>query len=132
MEEKHVVTNFLELDNKILILKRSDKVGTYKERWAGVSGYVETDPDKQALVEIKEETGLKEEDIKLIKKGRPLEVIDEVLKIKWIVHPYRWRIENPKKIKIDWEHKEIRWINPQDLSKYLTVPKLEDAWKRVK
>jgi len=41
MEEKHVVTSFLEYDNKILILRRSQAVGTYQGKWAGVSGYIE-------------------------------------------------------------------------------------------
>jgi len=65
--EKRVVTCFLESDGEILILRRSGQVGTYQGRWAGVSGYIETTADEQALVEIKEEAGLSPEDLKLIK-----------------------------------------------------------------
>ena len=36
-----VVTCILQYKNKILILKRSNKVGTYKEMWGGVAGFVE-------------------------------------------------------------------------------------------
>ncbi|MDD5399138.1 MAG: CinA family protein, partial [Dehalococcoidia bacterium] len=36
LEEKHVVTCFLEQRKLILILRRSNKVGTYQRTWAGV------------------------------------------------------------------------------------------------
>ena len=58
MKEIAVVTCFLTHRGRILLLKRSDRVGSYRGRWAGVSGYMETEPDAQALVEIFEETGL--------------------------------------------------------------------------
>jgi len=132
MEERHVVTNFLEFEDKILILRRSKKVGTYRGRWAGVSGYIEEEPDKQAMIEIKEETGLGEEDVELIKKGKPLIIVDEKINRKWVVHPYRWQIKDPQKIKIDWEHKEMKWIKPCNLSRYRTVPGLKETWDRVK
>ena len=41
MEERHVVTCFLEHGGEIPLLRRSQRVGTYKGRWAGVSGYIE-------------------------------------------------------------------------------------------
>ena len=69
LQEKRVVTCFLESDGEILILRRSQRVGSYQERWAGVSGYVETTADEQALVEIEEETSLCGEDLKLVKRG---------------------------------------------------------------
>jgi len=56
--EKRVVTCFLESDGEILILRRSRQVGSYQGKWAGVSGFIETTADEQALVEIEEETGL--------------------------------------------------------------------------
>ena len=131
LEEKHVVTCFLESDKEILILQRSEKVGTYQGRWAGVSGYMESSPDEQALTEIKEETGLDREDIELIRKGIPLEVVDERLGRRWIVHPYLLHVKDRNKIKIDWEHQEIKWINPRDIGKYETVPKLPETLERV-
>ena len=54
LQEKRVVTCFLESANEILILRRSEQVGSYRGRWAGVSGYIETTADEQALVEIEE------------------------------------------------------------------------------
>ena len=131
LEEKHVVTCFLQFQGKILLLRRSEKVSTYQGRWAGVSGYVEKSPDEPALTEIEEETGLGREDVRLLRKGKPLEVIDAGIARKWVVHPYLFQIADPNKVKIDWEHKESKWIDPEDIGKYETVPNLKETWERV-
>lgn len=131
LEEKHVVTCFLEHDRHILILRRSRKVGTYKRSWAGVSGYIETEPLDQAYTEIREETGLFKSTVKLIKQGQPLEIIDRELNRKWVVHPFLFHVTDPERLKIDWEHTECKWINPNDLSRYQTVPGLKQALDSV-
>ena len=131
LQEKQVVTCFLESAGEILILRRSGQVGTYQGRWACVSGYLEQTADEQALIEIGEETGLGEEEIELMKKGKPLVVKDEKLGVKWVVHPYLFHIKDRDKITIDWEHKEARWIAPQDIDSYQTVPGLKETLARV-
>jgi PncC family amidohydrolase len=131
LEEKHVVTSFLEHGGKILILRRSSRVGTYRRSWAGVSGYIETNDIDQAFTEISEETELYKKDLKLIKQGKPLEVIDKDLNRKWIVHPFLFHVRAPEKIKTDWEHTEVKWIKPGELKKYETVPGLAKALARV-
>ena len=52
-QEKHAVTIFLESENEILILLRSEHVDTYKGTWAGISGIIDKDktPDEQAAIE---------------------------------------------------------------------------------
>ena len=129
LPEKHVVTCFLECDARILILRRSEMVGSFQGRWAGVSGYVEKTADEQTLIELEEETGLRREDLELVRKGDPLEAEDEG--IKWVVHPYLFRIKERNKVKIDWEHNEIRWIKPGDIDNYETVPMLKETLARV-
>lgn len=131
LQEKRVVTCFLESDGEVLILRRSGQVSTYQGRWAGVSGYIEKTADEQALTEISEETGLGEADIKLMKKGKSLVIKDERYGVKWVVHPYLFQIEDRDKIKIDWEHKEARWIDPKNIARYQTVHKLKETLARV-
>ncbi|MEW6033925.1 MAG: NUDIX pyrophosphatase [Chloroflexota bacterium] len=131
LEEKHVVTCFLRHGGRILLLRRSQQVGTYQGKWAGVSGYLEMNDDEQARTEIEEETGLGQGDIALVKKGAPLEVIDGALSRKWVVHPYLFDISDPAMVRIDWEHKEACWVNPGDLDRYPTVPGLKQTWERV-
>lgn len=123
------MTCFLECDARILILRRSEMVGSFQGRWAGVSGYVEKTADEQTLIELEEETGLRREDLELVRKGDPLEAEDEG--IKWVVHPYLFRIKERNKVKIDWEHNEIRWIKPGDIDNYETVPMLKETLARV-
>lgn len=127
LEEKHVVTCFLEHGGRILILRRSQKVGTYQRSWAGVSGYIETEPLDQAYTEIREETGLFKSSVNLVKQGKPLEVIDRELNRKWVVHPFLFHVTDPERLKIDWEHTEFKWISPNDLSHFQTVPGLKKA-----
>ncbi len=131
LQEKQVVTCFLESKDEILILRRSEHVGSYQGRWAGVSGYVDKTADEQALVEIAEETSLSGVELKLIKKGKPLLIRDDKLGVKWVVHPYLFQIKDRGKIKIDWEHKEVRWIKPKDIDNYPTVPMLKETLARV-
>ena len=112
LQEKHVVTSFLKSGDDILLLCRSQQVGSYQGRWAGVSGYMEQGADEQALTEIREETGLTDEDLTLLKKGEPLAVEDAALGVIWVVHPYLFAVKDRNKIRIDWEHKELKWIKP--------------------
>jgi len=126
-----VVTCFLESNGEILLLRRSERVGSYQGRWAGVSGYIETTPDEQALVEIEEETSLSGEDLHLVRKGEPLPVEDTQFGVRWLVHPYLFHIKDRNKIQIDWEHKEVRWIAPGDIDNYQTVPMLGETLARV-
>ena len=128
----HVVTCFLEIESKILILLRSDKVGTYRGKWGGVAGFIESTPDVQAFTEIQEETGLQSIDVVLLKTGDPIIIEDKELDRKWVVHPYLFHVKNASKIKIDWEHREIKWILPEELDNYDTVPGLKEAYQRVR
>jgi 8-oxo-dGTP pyrophosphatase MutT (NUDIX family) len=131
METKHVVTCFLEHNGKILILRRSENVGTYRGKWAGISGYVETDPMTQAYVELNEEAGLEKDDVVFVRAGKPVTITDKELDRQWIVHPFLFKVFDPKSIELDWEHTEDRWIDPDKLPDFDTVPALAEACKRV-
>ncbi len=131
LRQKRVVSCFLESDGRILLLRRSGRVGTYQGRWAAISGYIEKTADEQALTEIAEETGLSGRDIELIRRGQPLEVRDEKLAIRWLVHPYLFRVKDRGKVSIDWEHEEARWLDPKEIDNYPTVPSLKEALARV-
>ncbi len=129
--EKHVVTSFLECRGRILLLKRSQQVGSFRGRWAGVSGYVEHPADEQSLIEIEEETGLSTKDVYLVKKGEPLTLDDADNRTRWVVHPFLYRTRSQDCVKTDWEHCEARWIKPEELDDFNTVPLLKEALVRV-
>ena len=131
LPEKHVVTCFLEYRGKILLLKRSQQVGSFRGRWAGISGYVEGSADEQSLIEISEETGLHSADVLLVKKGRPLEVDDHETGVCWIIHSYLYSTIAGGRVKTDWEHCDKRWIKPEELADFNTVPMLQEALASV-
>lgn len=128
-----MVTAFLVHNDKILLLRRSRQVGSYQQKWAGISGYVEADqtPLQQVRVEIEEESGLTESDFALLKEGLPLEVVDDNLDRIWVVHPFLFGLDRPDKVKIDWEHSEYKWVYPREIIDHVCVPGLLEAWQRV-
>lgn len=133
MQFKHVVTCFLQSNQRILLLHRSDKVGSYQGKWAGVSGYLEEaeDPLQRARIEIQEEVGLSSAQASLVRSGEPLRIFDEQKDNVWIVHPFLFEVHE-QNLRLDWEHTESKWIDPDDLRSYETVPGLKDAFERVR
>jgi 8-oxo-dGTP diphosphatase len=131
----NIITAFIEYQGKILLLRRSQKVKTMKGKWAGVSGYIEKleTPFRRALTEIQEETGLRNENIKFLEEGKPLEAADNMRpnNITWVIHPFYF-LSNTDEIRLDWEHDTYRWVDPIEIEKYDTVPKLKEALERVR
>jgi len=131
-EFQDVVTVFLTHRSKILVLKRSREVGTYKGHWAGVSGHLESkDPLKQAYTEMAEEVGLGKQDVTLVKAGKPLEIVDDAQDRAWRVHPFLFAVHEPDKIRLDWENIARRWILPEEIDQLKTVPALKETLDRV-
>ena len=122
-------------DGDLLILKRSNRVRTYKGLWGGVAGYIEEneEPYETALKEIREEAGLEKEDVTLVKQLEIVKFTDfyEGLRYDWEVFPFLFKTEKKSKIHIDWEHTEYRWITPTEIEKVDTVPHFRDIVFRV-
>jgi 8-oxo-dGTP pyrophosphatase MutT (NUDIX family) len=130
-----VVTCLLENKGEILILRRSEEVGTYRELWGGVAGFVEEDEDpyKTAIKEIKEEVGVEENDLLLVRKEDAIKFTDlyEDKMYDWIVYPFLFHIKEKDKIQLDWEHTEYRWIKPSELKEYDTVPRFKEIVSKI-
>ena len=131
MPETDVITIFLIHDGRIMVLRRSGKVATYRGLWAGVSGYLEQAPIEQAYTELEEETGLGRDDVVLLKEGAPLDVYDRERDRLWRVHPFLFAVDDPARIRLDWEHVERRWVWPGEIERLDAVPGLADALQRV-
>ena len=123
-----IVTSFIKNNDKVLILKRSDKMKSMKCLWAGVSGIIEkndTTPLARAKTEILEETGINEEEIELLKANERIKI--EAAQYKnheWNIFPFLFSTKNSK-IKLNWENSEFKWIKPNEIKNYETVPELE-------
>ncbi|KAF6242606.1 NUDIX hydrolase [Nitrosopumilus sp. b1] len=129
MRSTKIVTSFLKNSDKILILRRSEKVKTMKGLWAGISGIIEKDevPLERAKIEIFEELGIKEEQIKLLKSIDEIRIESpQYVNHEWEIFPFLFEVNDPE-IKLNWENSEYKWINPNEISNYKTVPSLEQV-----
>ena len=127
MRATKIVTSFIQDEQKILILKRSDKVKTLKGLWAGISGIIEKNesPLTRAKIEIYEETGISEDKIKLIKSAEKIRVNSpQYENHEWEIFPFLFEAKNPE-IKLNWENSEYLWIAIDELKNYNSVPSLE-------
>jgi len=124
----NIVTSFVKDDNKILILKRSDKVKSMKCLWAGVSGIIEKNdatPLDRAKTEIFEETGINENEIELLKSSEQIKIESaQYRNHEWNIFPFLFKTNNPK-IKLNWENSDYDWIKPNQIKNYKTVPELD-------
>jgi len=124
------VSIFVCFDGRLLLLKRSQIVGTNKEKWSGQAGYLdELVPlaDKVAE-ELREELGLTEEIVGSSFYGEPIRIEDGRI---WHIYPVRIDLRQAPHIILDFEHTEYTWINPEELDSYDTVPGLASIWRSV-
>ena len=127
MQKPRIVTSFLTYNDKILILKRSEKVRSMKGLWSGISGIIENDeePLNRAKIEIFEEGGINEEQIKLINSSRGMLVESPQYKNhQWVIFPFLFETDKID-IKLNWENSEFRWIHVDQLKEFSIVPSLE-------
>lgn len=131
MDERAVVTVFLRNAGQVLLLRRSEDVGSYSGKWGGVAGHAEGDPGAAALREVEEETGIGREDLTLVRQGDPFQVTDAALDIRWTVHPFLFDVTT-RSIETDWETTETAWVHPTAILTRETVPDLWTSYDRVR
>ncbi len=127
MRSTRIITAFIINNNKILILKRSDKVRSMKGLWSGVSGIIENNeiPINRAKIEVFEEVGIKENKINLVKSIEKIKISSpQYENHEWEVFPFLFETKETE-IKLNWENSEHKWINVNKLKNYETVPSLD-------
>ncbi|QUC63942.1 NUDIX domain-containing protein [Nitrosopumilus sp. K4] len=128
MRSTKIVTSFIKDKDRLLLLKRSEKVKTMKGLWAGVSGIIEKneEPLSRAKIEIFEELGISEDKIKLIKAAQEMRVVSpQYENHEWEIFPFLFEVKKDPEIKLNWENSEYAWISKDEISSYKTVPSLE-------
>jgi 8-oxo-dGTP pyrophosphatase MutT (NUDIX family) len=129
MRSTKIVTSFVVSQEKILILKRSNHVKSMKGLWGAVSGIIEgnEDPLHRAKMEIFEEIGAKPESIKLLKAGKDMTVSSpQYPDHQWHIFPFLFKMETME-VLLNWENSSYRWISPDEISQYETVPNLDEV-----
>ncbi|AQL43178.1 initiation factor 2B [Halorientalis sp. IM1011] len=140
MDETPVVTCFLRNRGDVLLLSRSEAVGSYTGRWGGVAGHVaredepatdpDSTPDAAARREIDEETGLADA-VTLVRRGDPFPVEDADLDRRWLVHPYLFDCTS-RDVTLDDETTDCEWVPPTEILRRRTVPQLWTSYDRVR
>jgi len=126
--ESPVVTAFLRNRGRVLVVKRSERVGTFRGMWSGISGYLEgrESPVRRARQELREETGI---------TGAYLRARGPVIRTRgdaviFAIHPFLFDV-SARRVRLDWENVEARWVAPKEIAKLPTVPRLADALASV-
>ncbi|KAL9114753.1 MAG: hypothetical protein Q9227_001432 [Pyrenula ochraceoflavens] len=150
LRHRAVVSNFIvkegntsdnEHQTLIALFRRSDKVRTYQNKLAPISGSIEPNdksPLAAAIRELQEETQLcVPEDLTLCLRGHPFSISDPSIGRSWTVYPFSWTL-NPSsesKIKTDWEHTSFEWVTPSTIlsgsNENDCVPRLAESVQRT-
>lgn len=119
-----VVSVFLRNRGRVLLVQRSEKVGSFRGRWSAVSGYLEGEEDAQerARQEVREETGIR--GARLRNAGRAVLARHE--DTIYVVHPFLFDAPT-RRVRLDWENVAHRWIRPSEVDAFDTVPRLKDV-----
>ena len=126
--ERHVVTSIVRSKGRLLLLRRSRKVGSYRGHWAGVSGFIEPHEDdiSAARRELAEELSV--DSPRIVRRIDPVRFRDK--DVVWCVHPFLVELKNPR-IRTDWEHECHEWVRPEEVSSHRTVPGLQQVISRL-
>ena len=131
-EPTDVVTVFLRNAGEVLLLRRSEDVGSYPGQWGGVAGHAERevaategseaselragrergDADGAAREEVREETGIDPATLDLARRGEPFAVEDEAFA--WRVHPYLFDCPT-REVTTNYETTEFEWVPPTEI-----------------
>lgn len=129
-----VIIIFAKYKNEILLMKRSEKVREHRGKWDVVAGYIdEIKPIREkVLKEIKEETGMEEDNILSMHIGEGYKSVEEKINKTWFVLPVLVELKSKPEIKLDWEHTECKWIEQKELKNFDISPNLSKVWNMLK
>lgn len=122
-EETPVVDIFVYNDKKLLLVKRSQRVGAHQGTWHVPAGFLPPNVNilEHAREELREEIGLTRRDILSMHHGTVVKRVDEKVQRVWVIHAVIVQ-SRTKKIHLNWEHDAARWVSPEALSKYALIP----------
>jgi 8-oxo-dGTP diphosphatase len=129
--ENFVFNIRIRYDEKILLLKRSDKIGAYKGKWDSIWWFIDEEKpaDQKISEEIHEELWITPDEIQSIHKGRIHVMMDKEMGRARINYPVLVTLQHEPKIQLDRENSEYQWITPDEIIKFDTVPELEKSYQ---
>ncbi|MCP6720405.1 MAG: NUDIX domain-containing protein [Patescibacteria group bacterium] len=121
-----VINCVVQYQDKILIVLRNSEMKFYPGYWNGISGFLDDDQSigQKAKNEIKEETGIGEENIVSIKEGKVFEQDEPKYNKTWIVHPVLVEV-NTDKVELDWEAESYKWTRIEEAKNFKLLPSFD-------
>lgn len=132
-KEAAVIDVLARHNGKVLLVKRSNKVSNYPEKWNVITGYFDElkSVEQKALEELEEETGIKKADIQSVNFKRVCRWKDDQIGKTWIVHQVLAELKRKPNIVLDWEHTEYAWIKPGELKNFDIIPDIENLFNQL-
>jgi 8-oxo-dGTP pyrophosphatase MutT (NUDIX family) len=122
-EAIELVACVLRRAGRICLFLRSPLLESAANRWHVVTGYLPegAEPLRHALLEVEQETGLGAGQLELVRAAEPilLQRPDDVRR--WRVHAFLLDVLDGEP-RLNWEHVDLRWIEPRDLGGLNTIP----------
>lgn len=116
---RDTVSSVVEMDGKVLMLKRPDRCHSFPGLWSLVTGKVEDGeyPEDASVREIREETQ--------IDVGLPVARMDPIYVREgptlWRVHPFLFRVAGVEPV-LNEENDGYEWVDPAEVAGRETVP----------
>ncbi|MBI4093089.1 MAG: alpha/beta fold hydrolase [Candidatus Kerfeldbacteria bacterium] len=116
----------------LLIMKRSQLVGYYRGRWGVIGGHLHkgATPLEQAYAELREETGLRRSDLKLIRVGKTVRIVDSEKGKVWLSTSFLFE-SKMQRVKLDWEHTAFKWVPVKSFPFKRSYPGIEKQFKAL-
>ncbi|OGL86524.1 hypothetical protein A3I40_00320 [Candidatus Uhrbacteria bacterium RIFCSPLOWO2_02_FULL_48_12] len=118
-----VINCVVKHKDKILIVKRSEKMKLYPNYWNGISGFLDDEKSLEEKVkdELKEEAGIAPEDIISIRVGQIFDEEAPKYNKTWIVHPVLVEVKT-NKVKLDSEAQKYQWVGLKEARNFELLP----------
>ena len=82
---------------------------------------------------MQEGTGLTSNNLTLLHAGKPHRFFAADLSRRWTIHPFAFVLSpDAPAIRINWKHTEYRFVQPEEVETYETVPDLDiTLWRTL-
>ncbi len=121
-----VINCVVKYRDKILLVRRSERLSFYPGYWNGISGFLDDDQtiEEKARNELQEELGIGKEQIVSIRPGKIFHHDEPRYNKTWIVHPLLVEITSDSVV-LDWEAEEYKWVTQEEASRMNLLPGFE-------
>lgn len=111
-----IVLAVVRCEQRLCIARRSALVTGSNGEWSVVTGYLEPDSDplSQAWTELREELGLRQPGLELLRAPEPVLLTSQSSGKRFLVYPFLFESSSAEVV-LNWEHDAVDWVEPAHL-----------------